>query len=235
MLLEINSLSTGYLGLQVLNNVSLNVNKKEAVCVIGPNGAGKTTLLKTIVGLLKPYKGSIKFLEQNIENMPPYKIVELGIAMVPQGRELFPYMSVLENLKLGAYTRRAEKYLKDSLELVFELFPILRERKTQMANTLSGGEQQMLAIARALMSRPTLLILDEPSTGLAPHIQQKVYESLGYLREQGITLLIVEQSIHQVLTFSDRGYVLENGNIVLSGNSKTLLGNEHVKKAYLGM
>jgi branched-chain amino acid transport system ATP-binding protein len=235
MLLEINSLSTGYLGLQVLNDVSLNVNKKEAVCVIGPNGAGKTTLLKTIVGLLKPYKGSIKFLGQNIENMPPYKIVELGIAMVPQGRELFPYMSVLENLKLGAYTKRAEKYLKDSIELVFELFPILRERKTQMANTLSGGEQQMLAIARALMSRPTLLILDEPSTGLAPHIQQKVYESLGYLREQGITLLIVEQSIHQVLIFSDKGYVLENGNIVLSGNSKALLGNEHVKKAYLGM
>jgi branched-chain amino acid transport system ATP-binding protein len=235
MLLEINDLSAGYSELRVLNNISLNVNNKEVVCIIGPNGAGKTTLLKTIVGLLKPYKGSIKFLGRHIENMPPYKIVELGIAMVPQGRELFPYMSVLENLMLGAYVKRAEKYLKDSLEFVFQLFPILKERRMQMANTLSGGEQQMLAIARALMCRPTLLILDEPTTGLAPHIQQKVYESLGYLREQGITLLIVEQNIYQVLLFSDRGYVLESGNIVLSGDSKTLLKDEHVKKAYLGM
>jgi branched-chain amino acid transport system ATP-binding protein len=234
-LLKVDNLSSGYSETQVLWNVSFEVEDKEIICVIGANGAGKTTLLRTISGLLRPYEGSIKFLGKNIENMPPHKIVDAGIALVPQGRELFPYMSVLENLKLGAYLKRAEKYEKDSLEWIFQLFPVLKDRKEQMANTLSGGEQQMLAIARALMSRPKLLMLDEPSMGLAPKIVQKVYDVIGELNKQGVTILFVEQNIYQALQLADRGYVVENGRIVLSGKGKELLNNEHVKKAYLSL
>lgn len=234
-MLKVDNLSSGYSETQVLWNVSFEVKDKEIICVIGANGAGKTTLLRTISGLLRPYEGSIKFLGKNIESMPPHKIVDAGIALVPQGRELFPYMSVLENLKLGAYLKRAEKYEKDSLEWIFQLFPVLKDRKEQMANTLSGGEQQMLAIARALMSRPKLLMLDEPSMGLAPKIVQKVYDVINELNKQGVTILFVEQNIYQALQLADRGYVVENGRIVLSGKGKELLNNEHVKKAYLSL
>lgn len=234
-MLEIRNLSAGYSEIKVLYNVSLEVKDKEIVCVVGANGAGKTTLLRTIVGLIRPYEGSIRFLDENIENMPPHKIINAGISLVPQGRELFPYMSVLENLKLGAYLKRAEKYEKDSLEWIFQLFPILKDRRKQMANTLSGGEQQMLAIARALMSRPKLLMLDEPSMGLAPKIVQKVYDVLSELNKQGMTILLVEQNAYQALQLSDRGYIMENGRIALSGKGKELLNNDHVKKTYLSL
>lgn len=219
----------------MLWDISFEARSKEITCVIGPNGAGKTTLLKTIAGLLRPYRGTIRFLGKNIEGLPAHKIVELGIALVPQGRELFPYMTVLENLKLGAYLKRAKEYEKDSLELVFQLFPVLKERKNQIAATLSGGEQQMLAIARALMSRPKLLMLDEPSMGLAPKVVQKVYEVIYDLNKQGMTILLVEQNIYQALQLSNKAYVIENGRILMSGEGKDLLGNEYIKKAYLSL
>lgn len=234
-MLKVDNIDVSYGELQVLYDVSLEVNEKELVAVVGSNGAGKTTLMKAISGLLHPTKGSIIFLGNRIDKLSPYKVVSLGISLVPEGRQLFPEMSVQENLELGAYQKRAREKLKDSLEWVYQLFPILKERKSQSAGTLSGGEQQMLAIGRALMSRPKLLMLDEPSLGLMPIFVKTTFKAVEKLKDEGVTILLVEQNVRQALELADRGYVLENGRIVLSNTGKKLLSDERVKKAYLGL
>jgi len=234
-MLEVKGINVYYGPLQVLFDVSLSVKEKEIATVIGPNGAGKTTLLKTISGLLHPKSGSIRFLGEEISSLPAEVVVRRGVAHVPEGRGLFPYMTVLENLQLGAYTKEARSKMKETLEEVFELFPRLKERKDQLAYTLSGGEQQMLAIGRALMSRPKLLMLDEPSQGLAPNLVKSVMQTLEELNARGITILLVEQNVHHALNLADRGFVLENGRVVLEGAAQELLNNSHVKSAYLGI
>ena len=233
-MLEVKNINVFYDEIQVLWSLSLKVSKGELVTVIGPNGAGKTTLLKTISGLLIPKNGEILFLNEKINGLSPYKIVRKGIIQVPEGRRLFPYMSVIENLEMGAYTI-SESKKKENLEFVFNLFPILKERKNQLAVTLSGGEQQMLAIARALMSSPKLLMLDEPSLGLAPKLVIKIFETINFLKENGITILLIEQNIRNALSLADKAYVLENGKIVLQGTGKEILENNYVKTAYLGI
>ncbi len=234
-MLEIKKLNVGYDKVQVLWDVSFNINEGEIVSLLGSNGAGKSTTVKTIQGLLKSKSGSIRFMDRNIEGLPAYKIVDAGISLVPEGREIFPKMSVLENLILGAYVPRARDLLEESLEWVFQLFPKLEERKKQLAGTMSGGEQQMLAIARALMSKPKLLMLDEPSLGLAPVLVLQVFEIIKKLNEEGVTILLVEQNVHHALELSDRGYVLEKGRIILEGKGSELLEHEYVKNAYLGI
>jgi len=235
MLVKVDNVSTYYEDLQALYNVSFKVEEGEIVSIIGPNGAGKSTILNTISGVFPPSSGTIEFLGKRIENFPPHRIVEMGIVQIPEARRLFPYMSVLENLELGAYTRRAREKKENSLRMVFDLFPILDERKSQLAGTLSGGEQQMLAIARGMMARPKLLMLDEPSLGLAPKLVRQVFEVVKQINEEGITILLVEQNVFHSLSIADRGYVLENGRVVLEGKGEELLGNEHVKRAYLGI
>ncbi|MCD6210512.1 MAG: ABC transporter ATP-binding protein [Methanophagales archaeon] len=234
-MLEIKELNVSYEKVQVLWGVSFTVNEGEIVSLLGSNGAGKSTTVKTIQGLLKSKSGSIRFMDRNIEGLPAYKIVDAGISLVPEGREIFPKMSVLENLILGAYVPRARDLLEESLEWVFQLFPKLEERKKQLAGTMSGGEQQMLAIARALMSKPKLLMLDEPSLGLAPVLVLQVFEVIKKLNEEGVTILLVEQNVHHALELSDRGYVLEKGRIILEGKGSELLEHEYVKNAYLGI
>jgi len=234
-MLEVKGIDVFYGDLQALWDVSLNVKEGELVSIIGPNGAGKTTLLKTIMGLLRPRKGSINFLGQEITKLKPHRIVELGIGVVPEGRRIFPYMSVYDNLVVAAYMARAREKVKDTLEWVFNLFPILKERKNQMASTLSGGEQQMLTIARALITRPKLLMFDEPSLGLAPVIVSNLINVIKKLNAEGITILLVEQNVRDALEIADRAYVLETGKIILEGTSKELLENEHVKEAFLGI
>ena len=234
-MLEIKELNVSYEKVQVLWGVSFTVNEGEIVSLLGSNGAGKSTTVKTIQGLLKSKSGSIRFMDRNIEGLPAYKIVDAGISLVPEGREIFPKMSVLENLILGAYVPRARDLLEESLEWVFQLFPKLEERKKQLAGTMSGGEQQMLAIARALMSKPKLLMLDEPSLGLAPVLVLQVFEIIKKLNEEGVTILLVEQNVHHALELSDRGYVLEKGRIILEGKGSELLEHEYVKNAYLGI
>ena len=234
-MLEIKELNASYEKVQVLWGVSFTVNEGEIVSLLGSNGAGKSTTVKTIQGLLKSKSGSIRFMDRNIEGLPAYKIVDAGISLVPEGREIFPKMSVLENLILGAYVPRARDLLEESLEWVFQLFPKLEERKKQLAGTMSGGEQQMLAIARALMSKPKLLMLDEPSLGLAPVLVLQVFEVIKKLNEEGVTILLVEQNVHHALELSDRGYVLEKGRIILEGKGSELLEHEYVKNAYLGI
>lgn len=234
-MLKVNKLNVFYGDMQVLHEISLTVNEGEIVTVVGSNGAGKTTLLNTISGLLHPMSGSIEFFNERIDRIPAHLIVKKGITHIPEGRELFPDMTVLENLLLGSYTSEAKKLRKESLKWVFELFPVLEERKNQLAGTLSGGEQQMLAIARGLMSRPKLLMLDEPSLGLAPVIVLKIFEVIKNVNEQGLTILLVEQNVRFALAMSHRAYVLENGRIVLKGKGKDLLEDRHVRKAYLGL
>jgi branched-chain amino acid transport system ATP-binding protein len=234
-MLEVDKINVSYGEIQVLWDVSLTVNKNEIVALIGSNGAGKTTTLKAITGLLPLRSGKIRFHVRSIENMPTHKRVELGIAMVPEGRRLFQYMTVYENLRMGAYTRRAAENFEDTLEWIYGLFPVLKEYRNRLANTLSGGEQQMLAIARALMSRPELLLMDEPSLGLAPKIVTKLYEKIKELREGGVTILLVEQNVRNTLEISDRTYVLESGRITLSGDSKELLHDKRIVRAYLGI
>lgn len=234
-MLEVDGVSASYGNVQILWNVSLNVKEGEIVTILGPNGAGKTTLVKTILGLLRPNSGSIKFFDRRIDKLPTYKIVDIGIVLVPEGREIFPKMTVYENLLLGAYGKEAEKNKDQSLETIFQIFPFLKERRKQLAQTLSGGEQQMLAIARGLMSKPKLLIMDEPSLGLAPMLVQKIFNSMREINERGVTILLVEQNVHRALEIADRGYLLESGKMVLSGDWNELLANEHVKKAYLGL
>ena len=221
--------------LQVLWNVSFKIDRGKLVTIIGPNGAGKTTILNTISGLLRPRSGSIIYLGKRVENLPPHKLVKLGIAHVPEGRRLFPQLSVMENLKMGAYTRERVREKDEMLEWVFQLFPILKERKNQRASTLSGGEQQMLALGRGLMSKPKLLMLDEPSLGLAPKLVPLVFKVIERVNKEGITVLLVEQNVHQALELADRSYVLEEGKIVLEGKGKELINNDHVKRAYLGI
>ncbi len=236
---EVKELNVAYGHVQVLWDVSLKVEQGEIVALIGPNGAGKSTLMRTALGQLHPMKTSkanaITYLGKRIDKMLPDEIVRLGIALVSEERNLFPDMTVLDNLKMGSYIKRAKEKRTESLRLVFNLFPRLEERKNQMAKTLSGGERQMLAIARALMSRPDLIMLDEPSVGLQPSLIAKTFEIIKDIRERGVTILMVEQNVYFSLEMSDKAYVLENGRIVMQGEGKELLEDNHIKKAYLAM
>ncbi len=234
-MLEIENLSSAYGMVQILNGVNFKVEEKEIVSIIGPNGAGKTTLVKTIMGFLHPKTGSIKFKGENIDKMSTYEIVKKGLTMIPEGREIFPRMSVEENLQLGAYSIKDKAKVKETKEKVFDIFPVLKKKEKALAQTLSGGEQQMLVICRSLMSNPQLLILDEPSLGLAPIIVEKVLDTVRTINEEGVTILLVEQNIHDSLNVADRGYVLEEGKIILEGKSRELLSNSHIKEVYLGL
>lgn len=221
--------------LQALTQVSLEVQQGEIVTLIGSNGAGKTTTLQAISGLLRPRAGRIEFLGHRIDVLSPHQMVGMGIAHVPEGRRLFPLMTVRENLELGAYSRSAKAKRGPSLAEVFGLFPILKERERQLAGTLSGGQQQMVAIGRALMAAPKILMLDEPSLGLAPLVVKEIFQIIEKVRQQGMTVLLVEQNTYNALSLADRAYVLENGHVILSGPGKDLLGNGYVKSAYLGL
>ena len=234
-MLEVSNLDVFYGKSQALRDVSLRVDEKEIVALVGANGAGKTTLLNTISGALRPASGSVEFLGKRIDKLSPYTIVQLGISHIPEGRKLFTTMTVRENLELGAYTSEAWKRKGKTLEEVYQLFPVLKERERQSAKKLSGGEGQMVAIGRGLMSSPRLCMFDEPSYGLAPRLLSDVLGVIERLREQGITVLLVEQNVRRTLEVADRAYVLENGRIVLEGKGEDLLQNELVKKAYLGL
>jgi len=233
--LEISNLDVFYGKSQALRDISLTINEGEIVALVGTNGAGKTTLLNTISGLLRPTSGSIDFLGKRIDRLAPHKIMKLGICQIPEGRKLFSDMTVRENLEMGAYTSKAWKRKKETLEQVYQVFPVLKERRKQSAKKLSGGEGQMVAIGRGLMSNPKLCMFDEPSYGLAPKLFSEVLGIVKQLREQGITIFLVEQNVRQTLETADRAYVLDNGEIVLEGKGKDLLKDEQVKKAYLGL
>ena len=234
MILEIHGLNVRYGGAKVLNDISLNAAEGEIVTIIGSNGAGKTTTLRTISGLKRPISGEILFQGIKIHGTPAQDIVKMGIGHVPQGRDLFPYMEVLENIRLGAYLQKDKDQIKQNLETIFHTFPVLKVRRRQQAATLSGGEQQMLAIARALMGNPTLLLLDEPSTGLAPIMVREIGKIAVEINQMGTSILLVEQNARMALSLAHRGYVLETGNLVLEGKREELLDDERVKKAYLG-
>lgn len=235
-MLQVNRVSAAYDEIQVLWDVSLEVNKGEIVGLVGANGAGKTTLLRTLAGLHRPQGGVIYFDGQEITSDPAHRKVERGLALVPEGRRLFPYMTVEENLLVGGFIKRARNNRKAALEHVYELFPRLAERRNQQAGTLSGGEQQMLAIGRALMSKPRLLMLDETSLGLAPVVVRDIFRLVQDLRtREGFTILLVEQNVQQCLQIADRAYVIENGRIVLEGSGQELMHNPHLKEHYLGI
>ena len=234
MLLEIEEIKVQYGGADILKGISFGVQEGEIVTIIGSNGAGKTTALRTISGLKRPTTGEIRFKGQKLHEIPAQDIVKMGIGHVPQGRQLFPYMTVLENIKLGAYLQKDKKKIKDDLEKIFETFPLLKARKGQLAGTLSGGEQQMLAIARALMGNPTLLLMDEPSVGLAPLVVREIGKIAVNINKSGTSILLVEQNARLALKISHRGYVLETGSLVLHGKCGDLMDDERVKKAYLG-
>jgi branched-chain amino acid transport system ATP-binding protein len=235
MLLEVKDLDAGYGFLQILRKVSLNVDEGEYVCLVGPNGAGKSTTLKSIAGLIKPNGGEILFRGEKIGGLPGNKVARKGISYVSEAMNLFTNMSVQENLYMGGYIVRDNKIRQKSLDFIYELFPRLAERRTQLAGTMSGGERKMLAIGRGMMSNPTLLLVDEPSFGLAPQLTENVFASLDTLKENGTTILIVEQNVTKTLSVSDRGYVLENGCIELEGQSSDLAGDPHVRKVFLGV
>ena len=235
-LLALGDIQALYGDFQALFNITLEIHSGEIVTLIGANGAGKTTTLRVISGLLQPKRGSIRFLGQDISRVSPHEIVARGISHVPEGRQLFPHMSLEENLALGGYTDRTRRDLKQVIEEQFELFPRLKERRKQLAGTLSGGEQQMVAIARGLMARPRLLLLDEPSLGLAPKLVEEVFEKIREICKRGVaTVLLVEQNVVDALNICDRGYVVENGATMLQGQSRELLANEQVRTAYLGL
>jgi branched-chain amino acid transport system ATP-binding protein len=234
MLLEITGLDVYYGAVHALKGVSLQVAEGEVVTLIGANGAGKTTLLRTISGLLAARAGTIRFDGKEIGRVPPHEIVRLGISQSPEGRMVFANLSVEDNLELGAYHRKDRKMIQEDREAMYVLFERLRERRKQTAGTLSGGEQQMLAIARALMARPRLLLLDEPSLGLAPLLVREIFRTIGEINRRGVTVLLVEQNAHMALTVAQRGYVLETGRVLLEDRAANLLTNEQVKKAYLG-
>ncbi len=234
-MLEVRDVNVFYGDLQVIWGVSFHVERAEIVSLIGANGAGKSTLLKTISGLLRPRPGEIFFEGVPIHTVKPYKLIEMGIVHVPEGRRLFVEMTVEENLDMGALKGEAKQEREKTKEMVFELFPRLKERARQVAGTLSGGEQQMLAIGRGLMAKPKLMMFDEPSLGLAPILVREIFDVIKRIREEGTTVLIVEQNVKQSLSVSDRAYVLENGRIVLEGTGESMLNNEHVKTAYLGV
>lgn len=233
-MLTVNDINVFYGAIHAIKGVSLEVNEGEIVTLIGANGAGKSTILRTISGLLKPKTGSIQFEGQEIAGMPAHEIVKTGISQVPEGRRIFAEMSVLENLELGAFTRKDKDGIKADMELVFERFPRLKERIGQLAGTLSGGEQQMLAMGRALMSRPRLLLLDEPSMGLAPLLIKEIFAIIQDINKTGTTVLLVEQNANMALSIAHRAYVLETGRIALSGDAKELAASDEVRKAYLG-
>jgi branched-chain amino acid transport system ATP-binding protein len=235
LILEVNNLNVFYGQIQVLWDFCLKVFEGEIFALVGANGSGKTTLLHTISGILRPTSGTITFLGHRIDGLSPHTIVELGISHIPEGRKLFTDMSVYENLEMGAYTSRAWKIRHETLQHVYQLFPVLKDRAGQLARTLSGGEQQMLAMGRGLMSRPKLCIIDEPSNGLAPKLVSEVFQIVKSLREQGITILLVEQNVRQTLEIADRACVLENGRMSLEGSCHILLESDHVRKAYLGL
>jgi len=236
-LLVMDDVQAAYGDFQALFNITLEVNACEIVTLVGANGAGKTTTLRVISGLLHPMKGNVRFDGQDISRTPPHRIVELGISHVPEGRQLFPYMTVEENLALGSYIGRARPKLKESMEEQFAFFPHLKERRRQLAGTLSGGEQQMVAIARGLMNHPKLLLLDEPSLGLAPKIVEEVFSKVQEIGKRGVTVLIVEQNVVDGLSISDRGYVVENGAVELGigSSAQELLSNQRLRSAYLGL
>lgn len=234
-MLEVSNISVRYDGTQVIWDVSLSVGKGEIVVLVGANGAGKTTILKTIMGMLHPTSGSITFEGKRIDGVATRMIISRGISLVPEGRRVFPYMTVRENLELGAYIQKQKARVEKTMEWVFGLFPILRERQNQLAGTFSGGEQQMLVVGRALMSRPQFLMVDEPSLGLAPTVVETVFDVIKRLHGEGTTILLVEQNVRKSLEIGQRGYVLETGRIVLSGESSSLFANKKVKKAYLGI
>jgi len=233
-MLQVNQINVFYGEAQALWDISFTVNQGEIVTLVGSNGAGKSTTLKSISGLIPPASGEINLDGARLDNVSAYRIVEMGVAQIPEGRRLWPGLTVLENLELGAYTRAARAARHATMDWVFQLFPRLKERRSQLAGTLSGGEQQMLAIGRGLLSKPKLLMLDEPSLGLAPVLVQEVFETIQEINRQGVTILLVEQNVNYALAICNRGYVLETGRIVLWGNGQELLANEHVKAAYLG-
>lgn len=234
-MLRVESINSFYESIQILKNISFKINTGEIVALVGGNGAGKTTTLKTISGLIHPRSGSIHFCDENITDVHSYHIVEKGLILVPEGRKLFPSLTVFENLDLGAYTPKARNAKTSNLESVFQMFPVLRERISQLARSLSGGEQQMLSIARGLMSSPKLLMLDEPSVGIAPILVKEIFGKIEELNKTGTTIFLVEQNIRQSLALADRAYVLENGRLTLEGAGKELLENDHVITSYLGL
>jgi branched-chain amino acid transport system ATP-binding protein len=237
-MLRVRNLKCYYGKIRAINGVTLSVRPRELIALLGANGAGKSTLLQTIAGLLSSWEGDIEFEKSSLKGLKPPAIVQRGVSLVPEGRLLFPPMSVLDNLRLGAYLRYRRRSdpqgIAEDLERVLDLFPILRERSAQPAGTLSGGEQQMVAIGRSLMARPKLLLLDEPTTGLAPFLVRNILEVLSVLRGEGITILLVEQNARAALQIADRGYVLENGRVALDGQASDLLADQEVKRAYLG-
>jgi branched-chain amino acid transport system ATP-binding protein len=233
-LLRVDDLRVRYGGIEAVKGITLEVGSGEVVTLIGGNGAGKTTTLKTISGVKRPTSGSIEFRGERIDGLAAHEIVDLGICQAPEGRRIFPRMSVRENLLMGAYGRRSQSGVQEDLDRVWGLFPVLQERVSQAGGTLSGGEQQMLAIGRALMSRPQLLMLDEPSLGLAPLFVERIFALLGEIHSQGTTILLIEQNANKALALADRGYVIESGSIVLEDSAANLLGNDRVRQAYLG-
>lgn len=235
MLLQLRSIDAFYKETQVLWNISLQANEGELTTIVGSNSAGKTTIMRVITGLLKPKKGEVMYEGKRIDPLPPYKIVEQGIALSPEGRSLFPKFTVLENLEIGNYLTKVRPYRIELIKEIFELFPILKDRKNQLAETLSGGESQMLAIARAMMSKPKLLLLDEPSLGLAPNLVSALFKTIKKLNQKGITIIIVEQHVSQVLKIADRAYLLENGRIIMEDTGMNMLKNKYIKTAYLGI
>ena len=235
-MLRIDNIQTYYGSIQALKGISMEVSEGEIITLIGANGAGKSTTLMSISGIVPPRSGEITFMDEPIQSMPPEKIVSLGISQVPEGRLIFPQLTVTENLDMGAFLRKDKDGIKKDIEYIFELFPLLTERRNQQGGTLSGGEQQMLAISRALMARPRLLLLDEPSLGLAPKIVRQIFEIIRKINtEQKTTIFLVEQNANLALQVANRGYVMENGRIVLEDSAENLLSNEEVKKAYLGI
>ena len=233
-LLDVKNLGISFGGLRAVNGFDITIEKEQLYGLIGPNGAGKTTILHTVTGLLHPKHGSVIFEGQDITKVPAHKIVTMGMAHVPEGRRVFAELSVYENLKMGAYTRKNKDEIEENLENVYKRFPRLEERKKQMAGTLSGGEQQMLAMGRALMSKPKIILMDEPSMGLSPILVNEIFDIIQAVSESGTTVLLVEQNAKKALAIADRAYVLETGNITMSGNATELLNDTSVKKAYLG-
>ena len=233
-MLEVKDLKVSYGVIEAIQGVSFEVNQGEIIALIGANGAGKTTILQTISGLIPAKSGTITFNDKDITKTPGYKIVTMGMAQVPEGRRVFSQLSVLQNLRLGAYTRKDKNEIEESLQMVYDRFPRLAERKNQAAGTLSGGEQQMLAMGRAVMSKPDIVLMDEPSMGLSPILVNEIFDIIKEINKSGTTILLVEQNAKKALSIADRAYVLETGNITLSGDAKELINDENIKKAYLG-
>jgi branched-chain amino acid transport system ATP-binding protein len=234
-MLKVERINAGYFQTRILHEVSVEIGEREVVALVGANGAGKSTLVKVLSGLIKPTSGKIVLNGEEITGASPKEMVNRGVILVPEGRWLFPLMTTLENLLIGGINLRARPFREGTLRMVFEIFPLLQERRNQEAGTMSGGQQQMLAIGRGLMGKPNLLILDEPSLGLGPLLVAEIFRVMKQLREQGVTILLVEQNIRQSLAISDHGYVIENGSVVLQGTGNELLGDERTKRAYLGM